>query len=105
MTHTGDSVVMRGLGGTITVPLCRVYLKSDLVSQPVVVGVQESLPVDGVSFLLGNDIAASLIVPDPIVTNDPLNISPTADVERLYPDPPVLSLAVKLGVNCQMNLQ
>ena len=26
-TYTGESVVMKGLGGTITVPLCRLYLK------------------------------------------------------------------------------
>ena len=42
--------------------------------------------MDGVSFLLGNGIADSLVVPDLAVTNQPLNISPTADVERLYPD-------------------
>ena len=85
-TYTGDRVVIRGLGETITVPLCSVYLKSDLVSQLVVVWVQESLLVDGVSLLHGNNIAGSLVVPDPIVTNDLLNTSPIADVERLYPD-------------------
>ena len=50
------------------------------------VGVLKSLPVDGVSFLLGNDIAGSLVVPDPVVTNEPLSVSPTAEVEKLYPD-------------------
>ena len=40
--------------------------------------------MDSVQFLFGNYIAGSLIVPDLVVTYMPLNISPTADVDKLH---------------------
>lgn len=42
--YTGERVV-QGVGETVTVPLCKLYLRTDLLSQPVTVGVGESLPV------------------------------------------------------------
>ena len=32
-TYTGESAVMRGLDGTVTIPLCRLHLESELVSK------------------------------------------------------------------------
>ncbi|KAK0153807.1 hypothetical protein N1851_004120 [Merluccius polli] len=56
-TALGSSVLVRGIGMTfIPVPLHKIQLKSDLVSDRVVVGVRPSLPVAGIDFLLGNDI-------------------------------------------------
>ena len=41
------------------VPWHRVHLKCDLVTGTVVVGVVPSLPMESVSFLLGNDVAGA----------------------------------------------
>lgn len=47
---------------TMTVPLHQIYLKSDLFSGLVKVGVCDNLPVPGVNFILGNDIAGGIIL-------------------------------------------
>ena len=67
-TSTDRSVLLQGVElGVIDVPLHRIYLKSDLITGPVIVGVRPTLPVQGVSLLLGNDLAGGKVVPDPIV--------------------------------------
>jgi hypothetical protein len=43
------------------VPLHRIYLKSDLVTGPVIVGVRHNLPFEGDSLLLGNDLAGKKV--------------------------------------------
>jgi hypothetical protein len=53
--------------GVIDVPLHRIFLKSDLITGPVIVGVRPTLPVQGVSLLLGNNLAGGKVVLDPIV--------------------------------------
>ena len=47
-------------------------------------GVRDSLPIEGISFLLGNDIAGDLVVPDPVVCPEPLSDNPTADLEKKF---------------------
>ena len=67
-TSTDKSVLLQSVElGIIDVPLHRIYLKSDLITGPVIVGVRPTLPVQGVSLLLGNDLAGGKVVPDPIV--------------------------------------
>ncbi|VDI69364.1 Hypothetical predicted protein [Mytilus galloprovincialis] len=68
-TSVGASVLLQGveLGCCIDVPLHRIYLKSDLITGPVVVGVRPNLPVEGVTLLLGNDLARNKVVAEPIV--------------------------------------
>ncbi|XP_076041902.1 uncharacterized protein LOC143025778 [Oratosquilla oratoria] len=78
---TGEHVLIKGVGGTMTVPLCKLFLRTELLSRPVLVGVGEILPVEGVSFLLGNDIAGKLIVPDPVVSTTPLEWDPAKGLE------------------------
>ncbi len=56
----------------IKVPLHTVFLTSDLVSGLVKVGVRSRLPVEGVSLILGNDLAGGKVFPHPIVTNTPV---------------------------------
>ena len=46
-------------------PLHTVHLESDLVSGPVVVGVRPCFPIEGVSFLLGNDLAGGKVLVKP----------------------------------------
>lgn len=71
------NVLIRGIGlQTLSVPLHRVYLKSDLVEGEVTVGVRPSLPVKGVSVILGNNLAGGRVwrdvVPPPVVLFTPL---------------------------------
>ncbi|KAL2078791.1 hypothetical protein ACEWY4_026476 [Coilia grayii] len=57
-SKTGTSVLVRGFEmGSVSVPLHRIELSSDLVTGSVAVGVRSSLPIPGVTFILGNDIA------------------------------------------------
>ncbi|VDH99820.1 Hypothetical predicted protein, partial [Mytilus galloprovincialis] len=68
-TSVGASVLLQGVElGCIDVPLHRIYLKSDLITGPVIVGVRPNLPVEGVTLLLGNDLARNKVVAKPIVT-------------------------------------
>uniref|UniRef100_A0AAQ4R8V1 CCHC-type domain-containing protein n=1 Tax=Gasterosteus aculeatus aculeatus TaxID=481459 RepID=A0AAQ4R8V1_GASAC len=71
-SYCGSHVLLTGIElGTISVPLHWVYLSSSIVSGRVRVGVVPRLPVDGVSFLLGNDIAGGRVVPVPEVVDNP----------------------------------
>ena len=71
-SYTGESVLLQGVEcGIVNVPLHHVFLKSDLVSGPVTVGVRTSLPIDGVHFLVGNALAGGKVVPSPVVSDKP----------------------------------
>jgi len=61
-SFTGDSVLIRGIGlKTMQMPLHQVELSSDMVSAPIVVGLRPSLPVQGTSLILGNDVAGGRV--------------------------------------------
>ena len=61
---TGESVLAQGIeGGFINVPLHKVFLKSDIVSGLVNVGLRPTLPVKGIALLLGNDLAGGKVSP------------------------------------------
>lgn len=47
----------------VPVPLHRVHIKCDLCSGCVKVGMRSSLPVPGVDFILGNDLAGANVMP------------------------------------------
>ncbi|XP_068207459.1 uncharacterized protein [Palaemon carinicauda] len=83
-TFTSDRLVVRSLGGLVTVPLCRLYLHCGLLARYVTVGVVDELPIRGVDFLMGNDLAGGKVVPSPIVVDTPLEVSPVED-PVLYP--------------------
>ena len=71
---TGASVLVQGVElGVIRVPLHRVFLKSNLVSGFVTVGVRPTLPLEGVDFILGNDLAGSRVNLQPklLVVDEP----------------------------------
>lgn len=74
-SYTGNDVLIRGFEmGCTPVPLHTVQLKSDLISGTVSIGVHSQLPVDGVSMILGNDLAGTKVFPYPIVSAEP-NVS------------------------------
>ncbi|XP_037774676.1 uncharacterized protein LOC119571446 [Penaeus monodon] len=73
-SYTGEFVVFRGFGGTVTLPLARIFLRSDLVDRYITIGVHDyPLPVSGATLLIGNDVAGGCVVPDP--TESPQNPS------------------------------
>ena len=85
-TSVGASVLLQGVElGRVDVPLHRIYLKSDLITGPVIVGVRHNLPVEGVSMLLGNDLAKNKVVAEPIVTHNPDVVLDSNDDTDLYP--------------------
>jgi hypothetical protein len=96
-TSTDKSVLLQGLElGVIDVHLHRIYLKSDLITGPVIVDVRPTLPVQGVSLLLGNDLAGGKVVPDPIVceklTSD---LASNDESDDLYPACSVIELMTR----------
>ncbi|XP_035240901.1 uncharacterized protein LOC118209570 [Anguilla anguilla] len=90
-TSTGTHVLVRGLEmGFVDVPLHRIHLISDLITGNVVVGVRKNLPVPGITFLLGNDLAGGNVwghsstppevVPVPLVPEGP------DECAQMYPE-------------------
>ncbi|KAK4318304.1 hypothetical protein Pmani_010713 [Petrolisthes manimaculis] len=84
-TSTGSGVLLQGVGGMVHVPLHRIRLNSGIVSGPVIVGVKSTLPVEGVSLLLGNDLAGDKVTADPVVVEKPLDECDTQALESEIP--------------------
>ena len=87
-SYTNQDVLVTGVGGkTVSATLHRVYVCSGLVeSDVVVVGVVDTLPVDGVQVLLGNDLAGSRVQTDPIVSQVPVDSESMAMLESTFPE-------------------
>ncbi|KAJ8035328.1 hypothetical protein HOLleu_22514 [Holothuria leucospilota] len=86
-TSTGANVLIQGVEcGFISVPLHKINLKSDLVSGSVIVGVRPTLPVKGVSLLLGNDLAGGKVVANAILTDKPCDYNNTEQLEKEFPN-------------------
>ncbi|KAL0152376.1 hypothetical protein M9458_052099, partial [Cirrhinus mrigala] len=79
------STIVQGIEmGYVTVPLHRVWVTSELASGCFEVAVRPSLPVKGVDFIMGNDIAGGKVLPAVQVTNLPVaEMQPDALVETL----------------------
>ena len=71
-SDTGITVLLQGVElNILNVPLHKVFLKSNLITGPVLVGVRPSLPVRKVGFILGNDLAGGKVVVSPHVSSIP----------------------------------
>ena len=80
------NALIQGIEGNyVPVPLHRVNLKSELVNGPVTVGVVSSLPIEGVTFLLGNDLAGDKVCASPHVSNEPVLGEETENLQMEYP--------------------
>lgn len=66
------------------VPLHTIHLDTALVKGEVVVGVRKQFPVEGVSFILGNDLAEGKVLVTPEVTAVPLSEHPD-ELRSKYP--------------------
>lgn len=69
----------------VGVPLHAIHLDSELVKGCVVVGVSPQFPIDGVSVILGNDLAGGQVLLNPEVTAVPLSECPD-DLEQKFPE-------------------
>ena len=86
-TSSGTSVVIQGVEcGFVNVPLHNIYLSSDFVTGLVAVGIRPSLPLKGVHFLLGNDLAGDKFVVNPLLTTVPCIDQPSDPIEQEIPD-------------------
>ena len=88
-TYSGDNVLLKGvdtsLGSYPSAPLHQVYISSSHVNGPVNVGITSSLPIDGIDFLLGNDLAGGKVVANSLVTDMPCNCQQLDPVPDLDP--------------------
>ena len=88
-TYSGDNVLLKGvdtsLGSYPSAPLHQVYISSSHVNGPVTVGITSSLPIDGIDFLLGNDLAGGKVVANSLVTDMPCNCQQLDPVPNFDP--------------------
>ena len=71
-SFTGANVLTSGVEmGVLEVPLHEVNIKSSLINGNIVIGMRPSLPVEGISLILGNDLAGERVMVDPRVVEKP----------------------------------
>ena len=58
--------------GIVSVPLHSIHLESELVTGDVVVDLRPTLPMAGVSLILGNNLAGKTVMPELLVISDPM---------------------------------
>ncbi|XP_064103297.1 uncharacterized protein LOC135213249 [Macrobrachium nipponense] len=83
---TNDKVIVRSIGGLTSLPRARVHLDCGIFKGDIIVGIVESLPIPGVDVLVGNDAAGNRVVPDPVVCDTPLEVSPVQQLEDVERD-------------------
>lgn len=72
--------------GIIAILLHKIYLKSYLITGPLIVGVRPTIPVQGVSSLLSIDLAGSIVVLDPIICEKIItNVTSDDGDDEVYP--------------------
>ena len=70
-SFTPANVLISGVEmGVLEVPLHEVNIKSSLINV-IHVGMKPSLPVEGISLILGNDLAGEKVMVDPRVVDKP----------------------------------
>ena len=85
-SFTGTKVLIEGVElESIRVPLHEVELQSSIVTGLVRVGVRSPLPVEGLSMILGNDLAGGKVTADPCVTMQPTISNETNKETSIYP--------------------
>ena len=78
-------VLVRGFEmGYTYVPMHAIMLQSGLVKGRVIVGVCQNLPVEGVSFILGNYLAGGKVLVNPEVISVPL-VPNESDIVKQFP--------------------
>ena len=69
-----ENVIIRDLSNSSLMPLAEIYLDCPIVKGNVKVAVRkDDLPLEGVNFLLGNDLAGEAVLPNLVICNVPVN--------------------------------
>lgn len=83
----GTFVPVEGFGGAYrAVPLYTVFVKTNVFVGYAQVGMVSELPVQGVTFLLGNDLARKQVVVTPLLSPTPCEVAETEVLEKQYPE-------------------
>ena len=85
-SFTGANVLISGVEmGVLEVPLHEVNIKSSLINGNIVIGMRPSLPVEGISLILGNDLAGERVMVDPRVVKKPRDYEKTERLAEKFP--------------------
>ena len=85
-SFTGANVLISGVEmGVLEVPLHEVNIKSSLINGNIVIGMRPSLPVEGISLILGNDLAGERVMVDPRVVDKPRDDERTERLAEKFP--------------------
>ena len=85
-SFTGANVLISGVEmGVLEVPLHEVNIKSSLINGNIVIGMRPSLPVEGISLILGNDLAGEKVIIDPRVVEKPRDDEKTERLAEKFP--------------------
>ena len=71
--------------GVLEIPLHEVNIKSSLINGNIVIGMRPSLPVEGISLILGNDLAGEKVMVDPRVVEKPRDDENTERLAEKFP--------------------
>ena len=85
-SFTGANVLISGVEmGVLEVPLHEVNIKSSLINGNIVIGMRPSLPVEGISLILGNDLAGERVMVDQRVVEKPRDDEKTEKLAKKFP--------------------
>ena len=85
-SFTGANVLISGVEmGILEVPLHEVNIKSSLINGNIVIGMRPSLPVEGISLILRNDLAGEKVMVDPRVVEKPRDDEETERLAEKFP--------------------
>ena len=85
-SFTGANVLISGVEmGVLEVPLHEVNIKSSLINGNIVIGMRPSLPVEGISLILGNDLAGEKVMVVPRVVEKPIDDEKTERLAEKFP--------------------
>ena len=85
-SFTGANVLISGVEmGVLEVPLHEVNIKSSLINGNIVIGMRPSLPVEGISLILGNDLAGEKVMVDTRVVEKPRDDEKTERLAEKFP--------------------
>lgn len=83
---TGERAHLQVVRTKIPLPLAKINYSCDAVEGTVTVrAVGTHLPIRNATFVLGDDLAGSLVVPVLTIRDSPLPYNPTEDIERDQP--------------------
>ena len=96
---TGANVLISQVQmGVLDVPLHEVNIKSSLINGNIVIGMRHSLPVEGISLILGNELAGEKLMVDPRVVEKPRDDEKIENLAEMFPGvfpAPVVTYSMK----------